>query len=338
MDYKRDNSNLMFVIGDCGNDPSDTKCLSQEALINKLVENHIQLLSFQVRNIQSRAYNLFRKQTTDLVVENMKQQYAQLGKGFKLKYKEVDDGYDAEFDVKKESTFFLGGIRNAAANKEMIVDRLYALVMSTSNKFNETVSVREDVLASVENNDEAISPINKEYVIKRIGQDAWNALMQQKYLMAFEGYVPRKSSNNLEFWQPVIYISHQEYLMLMEQLKPVMEAADKHSDERKPYVDAMKALVRSMLPDITKADMDKMDNTEIMDKIMGLNVRTKALASYTLIDIQNETKVSKQQFDELITQFKDNYQKLEFIGQGTYAFSTRRNGVRWYWIPASDLP
>lgn len=338
MGYKPDNSNLMFVIGDCGNDPSDTKCPSQEALIDKLVENHIQLLSFQVRNIQSRAYNLFRKQTTDLVVENMKRQYAKLGKGIKLKYKEIADGYDAEFDVKKESTFFLGGIRNAQPNKEMDVSRLYALVMSTSQKFNETVSVGEDALVSVENNDEAISAINKEYVIKRIGQNAWDALMKQKYLMAFEGYVPRKSGNNLEYWQPVIYISQPEYLMLMEQLKPVMEAANKHSDERKPYVDAMKALVRSMLPDISKADMDKMDNTEIMDKIMGLNVRTNALASYTLIDIQNEQKVSKQQFDELISQFKDKYEKLEFIGQGTYAFSTKRNNIRWFWIPAYDLP
>ena len=338
MGYSPQNSNLMFVIGDCGNDPSDSRCLSLEEITKKCVDNRIQLLPFQVRNIQSLSYNLFRKQMGDIVVSNMKQQYSKLGSGIKLEYEDDKDGWDAKFDVAKESTFFIGGMRFAHNNQELDVTRLYALVMSTSNKFNAAVENQESKLNPTVITDDAISAIDENFIKGRISAAGLKALRDNKYLTAFEGFTPQKSQNDREFFKPVVYISHPELRTLMEQLKPVLDAAENHSDNRKPYVDAMKALVRSMLPDISESEMNKLDNTEIMNRIMGLNVRTNALETHTIIDIQSEQKVSKQQFDNLTAQFLEHYKKLETIVNGKYPFSSRRNGVRWFWIPAEDLP
>lgn len=338
MGYSPQNSNLMFVIGDCGNDPSDSRCLSLEEITSKCVANRIQLLPFQVRNIQSLSYNLFRKQMGDIVVSNMKQQYSKLGSGIKLEYEDDKDGWDAKFDVAKESTFFIGGMRFAHNNQELDVTRLYALVMSTSNKFNAAVENQESKLNPTVITDDAISAIDENFIKGRISAAGLKALRDNKYLTAFEGFTPQRSQNDRDFYKPVVYISHPELRTLMEQLKPVLDAAENHSDNRKPYVDAMKALVRSMLPDISESEMNKLDNTEIMNRIMGLNVRTNALETHTIIDIQSEQKVSKQQFDNLTAQFLEHYKKLETIVNGKYPFSSRRNGVRWFWIPAEDLP
>ena len=338
MGYSPDNSNLMFVIGDCGNDPSDSRCLSQDEITKKCVDNRIQLLPFQVRNIQSLADNLFRKQMGDIVVSNMKQQYSKLGSGIKLEYEDDKDGWDAKFDVAKESTFFIGGMRFAHNNQELDVSRLYALVMSTSNKFNAVVENQESKLSPSVITNEAISSIDENFVKGRIGAAELKALRENKYLMAFEGFTPQKSHNERDYYKPVIYISHKELNALMDQLKPVLDAAQNQSDNRKPYVDAMKGLVRSMLPDISESEMNKMDNTEVMNRIMGLNVRTNALESHSIIDIQSEQKVTKEQYDNLISQFLEHYKKLETIRSTKYAFSTTQNGDRWYWIPAEDLP
>ena len=338
MGYSKDNSNLMFVIGDCGNDLADTKCLSQEEIIKRCVDNRIQLQSFQVKNVQKKEYNMFRKQMGDIVVENMKRQYAKLGSGIKLTYKELEDGYDAVFDVAKESTFFIGGIRNANNGQEMDASRLYALVMNTSNKFNSAIDNQESKHTTEAITDDALTQIDMNFMKGRISAKSIEVLRESKYLTAFEGYVPVTSQNGREYWQPIVYISQPEFLQLMEYLKPVMEAINTRSENRKPYVDAMKALVRSMLPDISESDMNEMSNTEIMNMVTGLNVRTQALESHSLVDIQSEQKVSKQQYDGIMQQFSAAYKKLEIIRSKPYAFSTRRNGVRWYWIPAADLP
>ena len=339
MGYSPQNSNLMFVIGDCGNDPSDSRCLSLEEITKKCVANRIQLLPFQVRNIQSLSYNLFRKQMGDIVVSNMKQQYSKLGSGIKLEYEDDKDGWDAKFDVAKESTFFIGGMRFAHNNQELDVTRLYALVMSTSNKFNAAIDNQESKLSTSVISDEAISSIDENFIRSRISTSIIKAIRDNKYLTAFEGFTPQKSQNEMDYYKPVVYISQPELRTLMEQLKPVLNAAENHSDNRKPYVDAMKALVRSMLPDISESEMNKMDNMEIMNRIMGLNVRTNALETHSIIDIQSEQKVSKQQFDNLIAQFLEHYKKLEIIFKGKYPFThVRKNGDKWFWIPAEDLP
>ena len=76
MGYSSKNSNLMFVIGDCGNDLSDTKCLKQEEIVKLCVKNRVQVSAFQVRNENDQAFNLFRKQLGAIVRENLKTQYA----------------------------------------------------------------------------------------------------------------------------------------------------------------------------------------------------------------------------------------------------------------------
>jgi hypothetical protein len=122
----------------------------------------------------------------------------------------------------------------------------------------------------------------------------------------------------------------------MEKLKPVMSAAS--TGNRKPYVDAMKELVRSMIPDITPREMDEKDVKEIMALVSGLNVKSGSLGGRTLIQIQDENIVQQPEFDGMIADFQNKYRKLDKILSNKYDFSVERNKTVWYWIPVEDLP
>lgn len=349
MGYTRDNSNLMLVIGDAGNDLNDSKCLTQEQIISKCVENRIQLTSFLVRNIDSPASQQFRKQMCGIVMNNMKQQYAKLGNTIKIKWNQLSDGYDFKLNQlsgQQVDAYFIGGFRNALDGQDMDESRLYSLVNNTMHFFEDSMAKLVDILVnskgiastSDDENDKTASDIAKNLLVDILGQSTYDALKATKYIMAFEGKVPKKSSNGWDYWKPVVYISHLEFLKLMEQLTPVMEAVENNPDDRKPYVDAMKGLVSSMLPGVSEQMMMKMDNKEIMAQIFGLNVKTESLEKYPLVDIENVQAVTPEKFSGLVSDFIGKYRKLEEIQKKKYPFTTKRNGVPFYWIPAEDLP
>ena len=117
-----------------------------------------------------------------------------------------------------------------------------------------------------------------------------------------------------------------------------MAAANAGSNDRKPYVNAIKALIRSMVPDITEREMDEKDVKEVMALISGLNETSKSLKGRTLIQIQDETIVPIAEFDAMIAEFRNKYNKLKKIREQKYPFSVERNKTTWYWIPVEDLP
>ena len=339
MGYSSANSNLMLVIGDCGNDLADKKCLSQEAIVKKCVENRIQLLAFQVRNENEQSFFSFRKQMNAIVRENMKAQY---GKG---KFIELADGYEFNAEVPKNQNFFIGSTRNADLGKQMDVEKLYDLVKNSYMQFDDAIRARMNVIGNAEEfireTTEAGVSTNSSMemrLLEGVFTPAQIAeIKKSNSLMAFQGIVDKVDANKeLDYWQPVIYISQDEFAQLMEKLKPVMSAANTGS--RKPYVDAMKELIRSMVPDITPKEMDEKDVKEIMALVAGLNVKTGSLGGRTLIQIQDENVVKQEEFDGMIADFKNKYDKLKKIRENIYDFSIERNKTRWYWIPVEDLP
>lgn len=341
MGYKPENSNLMIVIGDCGNDPNDTHGPKEEEIINKMVKNRIQLTSFQVHNQTTAAYIQFRKQMSNIVLQNMNRQYKELGAG-RGQWTEITGGCDFKPDPADKSGLYVGGYREAPRGEKMEAARLYELIKSMADRFGKAAGIQADLVGHadevLEDRDGTYSTIDQSFVrnmLKNSGVDARNL---SGYLTAFRGWVDQKSPNKADYWQPVLYISHKEFGELMDKLSKVNDAVNSESSDRRPYLEAMKSLVRSMVPDITESKMNAMNTEEIMERIAGLNVRTEGLRRYSLKDIESEKKVPKQEFDDLTRRFMDRYKTLDKIRTTKYPYSMTRGNVRWYWIPASYLP
>ena len=236
----------------------------------------------------------------------------------------------------------MGEMRYAALGKSMELSKLGSLIKDSYIQFGEAIDAQIDVIGKVGD------------VIREIGENTTKSSIEMSFLksvftekqieeiksnnslMAFQGDTKKKSDSDLDYWQPVIYISSDEFAQLMEKLRPVMDAAN--IGDRKPYVEAIKALVRSVLPGITPKEMDEMGVSEAMALVSGVTIKTQSMSNRTLAQIKDEKVVKRDEFDGLIADFKNKYNKLKKIRENKYDFSVERNKNTWYWLPVEDLP
>ena len=346
MGFKKRESNLVLVVGDCGNALNDTKSLSKETLIKRISDYDIQLMSFQVRRNNSEPWLLFNDQMTDIIKGNVDNQYAVINVDGKVKpkFKQSVDGYDLKTSLRKQ--FFTGALRFAPVDVDMEPSKLSSLIQSIFTTFQECINAQGETIADTNpfeanvdsEKDNLEAQVDSAFIISRLGQKYYEYVKQSNTMVAFNGYVMKKDNAGNDYWKPVIYISSDEFNALLTRLEPVNRVAIRRSDERKPYVDAIKALIRSMIPDITDAEMDMKSTQEVMALISGLNASTSTLNGPSLIQIQDPKAVTPEQFMSMVNDFTRKYKNLTKIKGAGYKYSLEVNNTRYYWIPVEDLP
>ena len=115
-------------------------------------------------------------------------------------------------------------------------------------------------------------------------------------------------------------------------------AAARNIQNRAPYIDAMKQLLRTMVPDMTPEQMKQMGNKEITNMIAGLNATTDAQKGYTLEQIGDKLQVNDAEFKKLIANFNTKYRELERIQEEGYNYTFNSNNDIYYWLPIELLP
>lgn len=341
MGYSERNSNLMFVVGDCGNDVNDNR-ISQQDLIEKCAKLKINLVAFQVRNKDDASFNDFRRQMGAILRGNVKKQYKEA-----LKWNVLSDGIVLGAVENVQATV-MAGMRNADKGEDMSPQKLNDIIKDNYIKFENVIKKKVDVINHAE--DYFVKDFDQ---IKDAGEMAENSMAldflkssftpeQQKIILkrglvtAFNGTTAQKASNGQDYWKPVLFITGDEFASLMETLKTVYEGAK--VGERKAYANSLKKMIQTILPDITDEEMNHKDIKEVMDLVTGLIVKTKSLSNHTILEIQDEKIVSQSEFDGIISDFKQKYDHLNNIRTSTYEFSVQVQGVRWYWLPVEEMP
>lgn len=346
MEYDTKNSNMMFIIGDCGNDPEDSKCLSVDELVQKAVDANMQVSAFQVYNPNDTPYKLFRENTNELVKKIVEAQYQlQKSKNIKIFWEPKSDGFEFKTNLPDEQQFFIGNTRRPKSGEKMELSKLYDIIRASYIQFNTCIEARvaaiyrDDVDVFLDDDRSASAEANLILWNKYFGEDVIKKWAQDGLITAKVGYTPKKDkASGYDYWQPVIYISSAEYTDLMGKLQPVMAAAEEGSEDRRPFVDAMKELIRTLYGDIGEGEMMRKNTTEVMALLAGLNVKSDALSSgRTLMDIQDNQVVGQDEFSTMISDFQNKYRKLDRIKNG-YKYSIKIVGDTWYWIPVQDLP
>ena len=100
---------------------------------------------------------------------------------------------------------------------------------------------------------------------------------------------------------------------MIEALAPVNDAAVAQTNDREPYVNAMKALIRSQVQDITEEELNKFGTKEIMNLVAGLNEASGALKDYTIAEIASHQAVSHQLYASIVSDFKRKFSRLNEI-------------------------
>ncbi len=346
MGFNKDESNIIVVIGDCGNDPNDTRCLTSEQIVKRLVANNMQLISFQVESNTPLAYQLFNEQMRSIIKDNLTKQYHALNPNVKIKFSPRDNGYDFKSNANTE--FFIGSIRRPKEEVEIVNPASIAVLIEENiRKFAESVQLQLDVIVNGETGvsliegDENSQGVNVSdaFIISRIGEKAFKVLKDAGAAIAFTGYAPKQDAQGRNYWKPVAFMSSQELEILINRLGNLYNNANPEGD-RKPYVDAVKALIRVMVPDKTEKEVDEMGIEEVMRLAAGLNEASDAVKGRSLKEIQDPRVVPADEYITLINTFKSKYKALrDGVKSSSYKYSYQTpNGQKFYWIPVEDLP
>ena len=341
--FNPEQSNLLLVVGECGNDPADTK-VSMETIVDKLVEKNVNIMGFQVRDGSENAYGLFYNQLIDIMMESLKKKYSSLANNqVSIDIVDTDDGVELANDMK--SNLYIASYSYPVNGGAMQTEKLTKLMDNAVELCSKSVEKQIDLLTLLMNGTFKPSPditgidLSEQYLIKELGEDVYNKLKKVNALISFKGYALKKHENSgRSFFKPVMFISSDELNTLIMRLAPVNNAAVVAADDREPYVNAMKALIQSMDPSITDERINNMTQGKIMALVAGLNEAATALKGPTIIEIANPQSVDKSEYQALVANFQHKFKVLERIKRYDYKYTRMFNGLKYYWIPVEDLP
>lgn len=340
-------SNIMLVIGDCGNDSSDTN-FTQEQIINKLISKNVQIMSFQVRNEPNPAFNNFNNQMCNIMKQTLTALYHNLDETMVIKTPRTADGYVAKNNL--DSYLYIGSHSQPWGVPELSLDRLENLIISSIGEYSRSVENRISAMVSVgfrrSSNSSGSSGssmvLDEKFVRSQLGDDeeTLEMLKQQNVLLTFEGYTPKEFEAR-QVYKPVIFISGDELTTLIAELAPInSSAAVSDHNNRAPYVEAMISLLarQTGIPIEKKNEIMRMSPAELQQNIFGLNAPSEALSKHTLEEIASPDEVGSSEYSSLVIDFQNKYENLLSIKQSGYKYFIKMNGITYYWIPVEELP
>ena len=343
MKFGEKESNLLLVVGDCGNRLNDNRSPSQNEIVKRLIENQFQVVAFQVRRMNQQPYNWFQDQMGQIIVNNIKGQIEPINqksqKKLKVGWKPTASGYELISDLSEN--LYIGSLLRPKLGGDMEVAVLSNFIKESLTAYSEAISTQRDRIfwGGVNTKDSLDASFDEAFLEAKIGKQYVEYIKKTNSIMSAPGYAPRKNSENHDYWKTVIYISSDELDHLLSQLQGVYNAA-KTSDytNREPYVNAFKGIIRAMIPEKTIEQMNSMSQEEIMAEIAGLNTRTKTTKEYSLQQILNPKVVDNQKYAQILLDFESKYENLIRIKTSEYPFSLKVRNNIYYWIPTDLIP
>lgn len=341
-------SNIMLVVGDCGNnDPAKDSRFSDEDITAKLVKYNVQLMVFQVaKKSVPKAYGTFTNQLSKILKDNLEKKYRILDEqGVKypatVSMKAVDGGYVLEND--RNSNIYVGSIRFPKPEHEMLASELTDEMITSIDNLSSSIQNQIDIIIGgssgnswrANRNVSGGMTYDEAFIKQVLGEEGDPG---KGVVMSFKGFTPKFDQSRREYYKPVLFISSDELKTLVMKLQPVANEANRPSQDRMPYINALKALIRSFVPDITPEDMESMSQDEIMSVAAGLNEASAALKGYSIAALGDPHKVPHAEYVSILKQFASKFRRIKNIQASAYPYTMEFNGAKYYWIPIDELP
>ena len=335
MGYNKDHNTLLLIVGSRGA-PEDDRTFESSQLQDKLLENNVQVMSIQVvRNTTGSWVNFF-DQTMALIKMNVARQYQAIGDKQKFIQAEGRDGYNFYSEKNSNKSVLFAEFRYPKKlGKALLPTEVTSYIDSGINKFSEIseewANHFEEALGEIE--------FDPEFLVHHLTPEGYQQWKKVKAISAIEGYTKLKDDgDNQKCWNYILYFSGDELSALINEMKDVYDAAKEGSGDRKPYIEAMRAIIKSHLGQYDDKNIDSKDVDELQRLLYGLNVHNDDKDhNYTLRDIQDPKKVSSAVYQTILDNFVKKYERLKEI-QERYTYRVLLGKDYYYWIPIEYLP
>jgi hypothetical protein len=341
MGYKPENSNLLFVIGDCGNDKEDTR-VTDAKLIEMADSAKVQLFTFQVKNMDRGAYNDFNNQLTNICRKlTTGKPWQPTQNGLKLR--------------KEEGQLVASAINRAQANQELSENDLKTLIQDAFVEFKGTV---DNLLATINDLEGGLTmkggvkkgqvSMDHDYLRRKLGEKRYKAIVESNSFLAYTGYTPRDNGDGRSYWDVIVLLSTEELQALVAKLKPLKDATRTNTYDdiaRNNYVKAIAGIIQSMT-EKSAEEIEQMSTDEVTCIIGGLNVTTNILRGeqdgqkiYTLAEIKNRQACPDQDFKRIVRSMSRKIDDLSTLSSNsTFKYKFTQNGKVSYWLPLEYIP
>lgn len=342
MKYSREASNLIFVVGDCGNRYNDPKSPKADDIKKRIYENNVNIISFQVHNEdsdKSDAWVDYNDQMREFILDNVDRRYKNAEMSGKFVRSQDRKGWD--YQVDGGPSFYVASMRSPNLGEDMAVEELERLINDNVLLFTQAINAQIEAANDIFSNYQSTlasgsQKFNIGFLRTRFSEEDMKDMEKRNALLALDGYTPQKNKNGIDYYKPVIFIEHSELVKLVSQFRKVYDAT-KSSDNRENYINAMKQLLLSMAPDMTPEELNKQGTAFIKKRISGLHEMTEGL-NRSFEEIQDPNAVSNEEFEAILNNFRKKFQSLDGILAKKYKYTFNSNNQVYYWIPFDDLP
>lgn len=345
MDYKSRHSNFMILIGDAGNHRIDPEGRRWQDIVShlaqKMSDNNINFLAYQVNNAGTSAYDDFAMQVGKLQKELADKIKSRIKSG------------DLEFKLKSNRFYFLtrrgssvelpvyDSYKYASSRQSETTTGLQNIITTNITEFQKFISDRLDLLEAGDLGISADGDLRESQLREIFRLSGWQENRIDSYITylkqggsaKFLGYAPEKtSSSDYKLFDYVLFFSQDELTDLIQQLSKINSPSVISS--KKTYQDAVISMGQAMLGQFDETDIRNMDMDELLGQIYGVPIKMQSCG----IKIDKIISMNQSELDNYIKQFRDKLQGLKNINANSYNGRFQSNGITYYWIPFSDMP
>ena len=336
MGYESNHSNFMIVIGDAGNLNNG----SATVIANKMANNRINLLAFQVNHLGNEAYDDFATEMGDIIKKTVQDRGAD-DVEFKLQSNRL---YIVTRKNSKIPSLIYGGYKFANPGKSESTDVLKNNIISNVKDF---VSLVEDKISSLSkaqsgglDGDNSAEEVRLREILEEFG---WENSRITNYINDLKtggvtkliGLAPvRVKGTDKSLFDYVLFFSSDELANIIKELKKLEKS---NISNRKAYQDALVAMGQAFLGQMTRDDIEGMSIDQLISQIYGVPVQISN-CGVKIIEIPDKSKVSDSELKDYISVFNIKRSGLENIYNNAYLGKFKSNGLTYIWIPLSDMP
>ena len=353
INFNRNESNVVILIGDCGNHKPDKEHDIND-VIDVLYKNNVSLITYQVSNEKGESYFTFNddaqkyiKKTAKNILEgknsSLTTQFKMIGnKTYKLFW--LDDGEEQSF----ENMFgrFIYATRNNPMSPKYLEESVAKTLTEYTYSINKKMTDLRKALTMNTNDVDVDTPPRGliVYIQESLGlteDEAIDFLNQTE--VTTKAYVAIDyNGSGYKSQVPVVFLTDEERNQLKNSLEKLI--ADKDcitaSDRKRCLQENLIEVCKSILgPKTSTASIENLTMNEVWNLILGIDFGNKKIKKKKLKDI---ISIDKRTFNEFYNSF--TITAKDFIDNSysnSDSYKSRRFSLSnsyYYWIPLEDMP
>jgi len=348
MGFKKNESNVIVLIGDCGNHQNDEKGNSLTEVINLVDKHNLNIISFQVNSTLDDSYFDYNDDIETMMLESSNMKVKRNNSKLKIKF-QYQNGNKIKLDMS-------GGEEKSFENKFGVLvfaDGEPIKPRVLENTITETLAdYTESVLSNILTlnsliitgpGGEALTEgviIKLQELLKISRQEVIN--WANKNELTTEAYVAIDyNGNGIPSQIPVVFLTEKEKKRLVRSLKMMINEVNGSAETKEVFKENVILVCKSIIGQgITTNVIENLTFNQIWNIILGVDFENKKMKNSILKDFT--TDISRSVFNEFYSDFES---KAKIFCSKSYTNSDNKKSRRFtlagsylYWIPLSDLP